>query len=206
MFRSTAPGYGPTVTAMTEPPRPPGDDPGVPGNPYPANEPPTGSTPPPYTPPPPQSGAPGGYPPPPGGGPYGAPPQYGYGPTPGGFESDEDRTWVMVAHFGGAGLAFVSGGWLGWLAPLIALLVRGSQSPPVRVHAVKALNFQLLWAVVALAITIISTCLSVILIGVLGFFLLIVPWAMGTICGLIAGMKALNGEPYDYPASPTWVK
>ena len=228
---------------MTEPPRPPGDDPTAAGNPYPADEPAPGSTPPPYSPPPgppPSAGGPaadpgrtGGYPPPtaggaygtpppgasygapppgasyggppPAGGPYGAP-QYGYGAGPGGFASDEDRTWVMVSHFGGAALAFVSTGWIGWLAPLVALLVRGGQSPAVRAHAVKALNFQLLWAVVALAITIISTCLTIIVIGFVGYFLLAVPWFMGTLFGILAGVRALNGEPYNYPAAPTWVK
>src|SRR5690349_18917832 len=67
---------GPTVSAMTEPPRPPGEgnpsDPTRPINPYPGNDP--GSAPPPppaygspqppsYGTPPPTSGA-GGYPPP----------------------------------------------------------------------------------------------------------------------------------------------
>ena len=201
---------------MTEPPRPPDDV-----NPYSNNDPTSGSTPPPppygapqpppYSPPP-SSGAPG-YGPPPGA--YGPPPgapQYGdYQPGPGqsapaGFSSEDDKTWALVAHFGGAILAFVSGGWLGWVAPLIALLGRGSQSPVVRRHAVQALNFQLLWAVVALAITIVSGCLSIIVIGLLGFFFLAVPWIMGTVFGIIAGVKALNGEPYNYPATPNWVK
>jgi uncharacterized Tic20 family protein len=112
----------------------------------------------------------------------------------------------MVAHFGGAILAFISGGWLGWVAPLISYLARGNQSPAVKQQSAQALNFQLLWAIVALVITVVSTCLSLIVIGILGFFLLVVPWLMGTIFGVIAGVKALNGEPYRYPGAPTWVK
>jgi uncharacterized Tic20 family protein len=113
---------------------------------------------------------------------------------------------VLIAHFGGAVLAFISGGWLGWVAPLISLVAKGSQSPVVRQQSVAALNFQLLWAVVALVITVVSSCLSLIVIGVLGFILLIVPWLMGTIFGIIAGVKALNGEPVQYPGAPNWVK
>jgi uncharacterized Tic20 family protein len=101
---------------------------------------------------------------------------------------------------------FFSGGWLGWVPPLIALIAKGNQSPLVRAHAAAALNFQLLWSLVAVAITIVSTCLSVIVIGVLGFLLLVIPWLVGTICGVIAGVKAANGEPYSYPASPNWIK
>jgi|1186.fasta_scaffold553158_1 uncharacterized Tic20 family protein len=213
---------------MTEPPRPPGD-----GNPYSNNDPTSGSTPPPpaygaaqpppYSPPPtsgaggygpPTSGAPG-YVPPAGGQQYGAQ-QYGgqqfggypagAGPQPAGFASEDDKTWAMIAHFGGAILAFISGGWLGWVAPLVALLAKGNQSPTVRQHATQALNFQLLWAIVALVITVVSTCLSVIVIGLFGFLLLFIPWLMGTIFGIIAGVKALNGEPYTYPGAPNWVK
>jgi uncharacterized Tic20 family protein len=217
---------------MTEPPLPPGEgnssDPTVPPNPYLGNDPTSGSAPPPqygapqqpppYTPPPgsgaggygvpPTSGGPAGYGGPPPG--YGGPPpgpQYGYNaPGPAGFATEDDKTWALVAHFGGAILAFISGGWLGWVAPLIALLAKGGQSPAVRQHSVQALNFQLLWAVVALAITVISTCLSIVVIGLLGFALLIIPWLMGTIFGIIAGVKALNGEPYTYPGAPNWVK
>jgi hypothetical protein len=155
--------------------------------------------------PPPGSGA-GGYGPPPG---YGAPGYGAYGPPGGqggGFATNDDKTWALIAHIGGAAAAFISGGWAGWIPPLIAMLARGNQSPTVRSHAVAALNFQLLWTVVAVVITVVSTCLSVIVIGVLGFFLLVVPWLMGSIFGLIAGIKAMNGEPYRYPGSPNWVK
>jgi uncharacterized protein len=234
---------------MTEPPRPPGEDPGAPHSPYPSQPPGAGATPPPPPPPPygapqapssgaggygpppssgaggygppPSSGAggygppPGAYTPPPGGysppGAYGPPPgSYGpppgaYGP-PGGFSAQDDRTWILVAHFGGAVLSFVSGGWLGWIAPLVSLLARGNQSPAVRQQSANALNFQLVWAIVALVITVISTCLSVIVIGVFGFLLLAVPWLMGTIFGIIAGVRALNNEPFVYPGAPNWVK
>jgi uncharacterized protein len=125
---------------------------------------------------------------------------------PGGYATEDERTWTLIAHFGGAALAFISGGWLGWVAPLVAMLAKGNQSPSVRQQSVGALNFQLLWAVVALAITVISTCLTVIVIGVFGFFLLAVPWLMGTIFGIVAGVKAANGEPYQYPGAPNWVK
>jgi uncharacterized Tic20 family protein len=125
---------------------------------------------------------------------------------PGGYGTEDERTWTLIAHFGGAVLAFISGGWLGWIAPLVAMLAKGNQSPAVRQQSVGALNFQLLWAAVALAITVISTCLTVIVIGIFGFFLLAVPWLMGTIFGVVAGVKAANGELYRYPGAPNWIK
>jgi uncharacterized Tic20 family protein len=174
--------------AMTEPPRPPGDDPTAPVNPQ-------GSTPPPpppggYAPPP------GGYAPPPGG--YVPPPDYGQR-QPGYSSPQDDRTWILITHFGGAAGAFIGGGCSGWIVPLIAMLARGNQSPVVRAEAVKALNFQLLWSIIAL----IGWSTSCIGIG-----LIIGPIAMliGIVFGVIAGVKASNNEPYNYPMTVQIIK
>jgi hypothetical protein len=195
---------------MTEPPRPPGEGPTPPFNPYAANDPTSGSTPPPSSPPPPP---PGGYAPPPGGGytppaeggytpPPGAytppPQQYGYTPPPGGGVQD-DRTWILITHFGGAAGAFLGGGVSGWIVPLIALLARGNQSPIVRAEAVKALNFQLLWSIIAL-VGWATSCLGIgIVIGIGAAIVAIV-------FGVIAGVKASNNEPYNYPMSVQIIK
>jgi uncharacterized Tic20 family protein len=105
----------------------------------------------------------------------------------------------MIAHFGGAGAAFISGGWLGWLAPLIAMLVKGNESPTVRAHAVAALNFQILWSAVA----VVGYILLCILIGVV-----IIPIAvlMSVIFGIIGGIRANEGQLYRYPASVSLIK
>jgi uncharacterized Tic20 family protein len=214
---------------MTEPPRPPGDgnpnDPTAPFNPYPANDPAPGSTPPPPppygapqppsygAPQPPSYGAPqpptsgaGGYAPPPGSGaPYGQPqygqPQYGqsqYG-QPGPGASGDDKTWIAVAHFGGAAGMFLGGGTLGWVAPLVAMLSRGPQSPAVRAEAVKALNFQLLWSIIAVVCWFLA-CI------VIGAFLAPIAALIGIIFGVIAGIKSSNGEVYNYPMSYNFIK
>lgn len=220
---------GPTVLVMTEPPRPPGEgnpsDPTAPLNPYSGNDPAPGSVPPPppsygspqpptYGSPPPDSGA-GGYAPPPGSGaggyapppasgaPYGGPPpQYGapqYGGQPGPNSAQEDKTWILVAHFGGAAGALVGGGTLGWIAPLVAMLARGQQSPYVRAEAIKALNFQILWSIIAVVCWAL-TCI------VIGAFLAPIAALIAIIFGIIAGVKASNNEPYNYPMSYNFIK
>jgi uncharacterized Tic20 family protein len=218
---------------MTEPPRPPGEEPTAPLNPYSSNDPRPESAPPPppygapqpptygspapvsgaggYPPPssgaggypPPSSGA-GGYAPPPGSGaggygpPPGAPP-YGYGQQPGGTSSPDDKTWILIAHFGGAAGAFIGAGCSGWIAPLIALLARGNQSPVVRAEAIKALNFQIVWSVVAF-IGWATACIAI------GFVIAPIAMLIAIIFGVIAGVKANNNEPYDYPMSVSIVK
>ena len=246
MLPSTALGSGPTVSAMTEPPRPPGDgnphDPTTPLNPYSANDPTSGSTPPPpppYGAPPPSSGA-GGYVPPPdygtpppgsgagygappptsgagygappptsgagygappptsGAGGYGAPgygaPGYGaYGAGPAGFANNDEKTWALIAHFGGI--------LVGFIAPLVAMLAKGNESPAVRAHSVEALNFQITWGIATLVASILGACT----LGIL-FFLPIITWIVVIVFSIIGGMKANEGQLYHYPATFRLVK
>ena len=166
--------------------------------------------------PPPSSGA-GGYPPPPGSGapygqpqsgqpPYGQPqygqPQYGqpqYGGQPGPAATGDDRTYILGAHFGGALGAFIGGGTLGWVAPLIVMLTRGVQSPAVRAEAIKALNFQILWSIITV-IAWFTACIAI------GFVLAPIAALIAIIFGVIAGIKASNGEPYKYPMTYNFIK
>ena len=204
---------------MTEPPRPPGDgnpsDPTAPLNPYSGNDPASGSNPPPthgspqpptYGSPPPSSGA-GGYAPPPTSGAGGyvppssdagsyAPPGYGaplgqgtYGAQPTGFTTTDEKTWALIAHFGGI--------LVGFIAPLVALLVKGSESPAVRAHAVEALNFQITWGIATVAASVIAVCSFGLL-----FFLPMLTWLVVIVFSILAGLKANEGELYRYPM--TW--
>jgi len=185
---------------MTEPPRPPGagnpDDHAAPSDPYAANDPAPGSAPPP---PPPGYGTP-----PPGNSQYGyAPPpndpQYGFPPQPGYAASADDKTWILITHFGGAAGSLVSTGVLGWVVPLIAMLAKGNQSPAVRAEAIKALNFQLIWSIVAF-IGWATVCIGI------GIVVMIGAMVVGIVFGVIAGVKASNNEPYNYPLSYSFIK
>jgi len=208
MSPSTGLSSGPTVSAMTEPPRPPGEgssnDPTAPYNPYAANDQTPGSTPPPSSPPPPPPPGgyapppPGGYTPPPGG--YNPPPQQygGYNPPPAGSGLD-DKNWILINHFGGAAGAFIGGAVTGWIVPLIVLLARGNQSPHVRSEAIKALNFQILWSIVGV-IGWATACIGI------GVVITAAAWLVAIIFGVIAGVKASNNEPYNYPMSVQFIK
>lgn len=93
----------------------------------------------------------------------------------------------------------ISGGVLGWIAPLVAMLARGNQSPTVRAHAVAALNFQLIWSIVGL----VGWVLSCILIGFIGVGAAII---LGAVFGIIAGIKANEGQLYRYPLAASFIK
>lgn len=203
MLSSTGLSCAPTVWAMTEPPRPPGagnpNDPTEPFNPYADNDPGSGSTPPPgyQSPPSAYEPPPAGYQQPPPGyqQPYNAPP-----PGPGhGYTAQDDRTWILIAHFGGAAGTFVGGALAGWIVPLIVMLAKGNQSAAVRAESVKALNFQLLWSIVGL-VGWATSCIGI------GFVIVAIAWIVAIVFGIVAGIKAANGEPYNYPMAVTIIK
>ncbi|MDI1465597.1 DUF4870 domain-containing protein [Catellatospora sp. KI3] len=165
---------------MSEP-TPPGSAPQEPPVPSaPSFEPPAPSAPPsaPYSPP----AASGGYT---------APPP---GPAPVGYSNPDDKTWALIAHFGGA---------LTWfIAPLIALLVKGNESPTVKAHATAALNFQVLWTGINLVCICIGTCLGWLLLPLVLYFVPLFPLIMG----ILAGVKANNGELPKYPLTMNLIK
>jgi uncharacterized Tic20 family protein len=159
-----------------------------------------------YAPPPPAGGSygppPGGYPPPPppppGGGYAPSPGGYQAGPAPIGYANSDEKTFALVAHFGGAAGALISLGVLGFVGPLIAYLAKGQQSPAVRAHAVAALNFQALWSIIAFVMALWSWCLL--------FIPSLIVMALQIIFGIMAGMKANEGQLYKYPMSVTFLK
>jgi uncharacterized protein len=132
--------------------------------------------PPPPPPVPPAGGPPGG---PPGGGPPGQRP----------LPADQERLWAMLSHL----LSFVAAYlFLGFVAPLVILLVFGQRSAFVRANAVESLNFNLSW----LLYGVISVVLLVVGIGI---FLLIALGIAYVILIVIASIRANNGELYRYP-------
>jgi uncharacterized protein len=198
-----APGYGPPPSGEQYAPPPTS---GAGYTPPPTSG--AGYAPPPtsgggYAPPPTSGGgyvppAGGGYQPPPGGG-YAPPGGYQPGPAPVGYASNDDKTWALVAHFGGAAGMLIGVGGGGWVAPLIALLAKGNTSPTVRAHAAAALNFQLLWSIIGI-IGWILTCAFV------GIIIFLAAMVLGIVFGVIAGLRANEGQLYKYPMSLNIIK
>ncbi len=129
----------------------------------------------------------------------GSPAGGGYGPAS--YANNDEKTWALVAHFGGAAGVIVGGGLLGWVAPLIAMMTRGQQSPTVRAHAVAALNFQITWTIAS----VLAWVVTVITCGIL-FFVPMLVWLVPLIFGIIGGIKANEGVLYRYPMTYNFIK
>jgi uncharacterized protein len=152
-----------------------------------------------YAPPP---GSPaGGYPP---GGYGGAPQGYpggGYGAPPGGFANDDEKTWVLIAHWGGVAGIVLLGGLFGWVGPLIAYMSKGKESQTVRAHSLMALNFHLTWAGVNLIAWIIAVVTCLVATPLVGITIIV-----ALVIGIIGSIKATNGEFWRYPATLELIK
>ena len=140
-------------------------------------------------PPPPPSVPPGGGPPM-GGPPAGGPP--GQRPLP----PDQERLWGMLAHLLSFVAAYIA---LGFLAPLIVLMVFGQRSAYVRAHAVESLNFNLTWLLYA----VVAVILAFLLIGIV---ILIALGIAYLVLVIIASVRANNGEFFRYPLTIRFVR
>lgn len=114
------------------------------------------------------------------------------GPPPG-YASSEEKNWVLLAHFGGIILGFI--------APLIALLGKGNESPTVKAHATEALNFQITWGIASIVAVIITICSFGFL-----FFLPLLTWLVIVIFSILGGMAANEGRLYHYPMTFRFLK
>jgi uncharacterized protein len=133
--------------------------------------------PPPPEPPLPPSG------PPPGGPPAGGRPA---GPP---LPPDQERLWGMLAHLLSFVAAYIA---LGFVAPLVVLLVFGPRSAFVRAQAVESLNFNLSWLLYAVVG-------GILLIVGIGLLILIALGIAYVVLIVIASIRANNGEFFRYP-------
>jgi uncharacterized Tic20 family protein len=143
-----------------------------------------------------------GYPGPAAGGNMAYPGQQpAYGVPPQGYANNDEKTYVMIAHWGGVAGVFLGGGVLGWVGPLIAYVSKGAVSPTVRAHAITSLNFHITWATAV----VLSWVLAGVTCGLL-FFIPLLVWLVPLIVGIVGGVKATNGEFYRYPMSYPFIK
>jgi uncharacterized Tic20 family protein len=140
--------------------------------------------------------------PPPGEGQYQQPYQQPYPPPQPGYPAQQpagaqpmtdsdQRLWASLGHFGGIIIGFI--------APLIVMLVYGERSAYVKRHSVEGLNFQITMAIAH----IVAAILWIVLIGILLTFALVV---VNIIFCIIAGMAANKGQEYRYPVNIRLVK
>jgi len=111
------------------------------------------------------------------------------------MSAQDERTWSVIAHL--SVLLLVVG-----LMPFGALLVwllYKDRSQKVRFHALQAIWYQIAWLVILVVYAFVSLVLSLIIIGIVMFFLLPILALIPLIHGCYAAYKVSQGLEYRYP-------
>lgn len=102
----------------------------------------------------------------------------------------DEKLWATLIHIGG--ILF------GFLPALIGYLVLKDKGPFIRAHSATALNFQITLVIAY----VVGTILTFLFIGI---FILLAAWVLAIVFGIIAAIKANQGQPYVYPIAIRFV-
>ncbi len=106
---------------------------------------------------------------------------------------EEVRNWAMACHL--FALVGMLGNGIGYLfGPLITWLIKRNDHPFIDEHGKEAVNFQLTMFLALLC------CVPLVFI-IIGIPMMILIGLIMTILPIVAGIKAANGEHYQYPLS-----
>lgn len=103
----------------------------------------------------------------------------------------EENTWAGAAHWSALVTTLVG---LGFLGPLLIMLIKGPESPRVRAAAVESLNFEITYIIAM----IISSLAMFIFIGFITIFVFPIVWL---VLRIMASVAASRGENYRYPVN-----
>jgi len=108
----------------------------------------------------------------------------------------EERNWAMFCHLGGLAYFFPLGN---IIVPLILWSMRKDSSPLVDREGKKALNFQI-------SFTIYMFVAMILVFVIIGIFALIVLGLLQLIFVVLAVVKTLNNEDFEYPMSIRFIQ
>ena len=131
---------------------------------------------------------------------YGSPreePRLSRVPQGSGMSAQDERTWSMLAHL--SILLSLVTGIGGPIAALVIWLVYKDKSQRVAFHALQSLWYQVAWIVIIFAYVIVSTILSIVIIGIFMFFLLPLVALVPLVHQCYAAYKVYQGVDYRYP-------
>ena len=112
---------------------------------------------------------------------------------------NDERTTGLAAHGVALAATVLSGGFLGFVAALVMYLVFRDRGPFVRYNTANALNVQIIAGIVML----VSLPLMFVLVGFLTFA---AAWLFAVVVHTIGMVKANNGEWWNPPMTPQFVK
>jgi uncharacterized protein len=135
--------------------------------------------------------------------------QQGYQAQPATMSAEDERTWGAIAHAAAVVAMICSAGFLGFLASIAVYVVHKDRGPFVRAHAANSLNIQItmfIWLVVLGILTIPIALLTLGLGLVVMLPALAAAFLIAGVLHVIGAVKAYNGEWWNPPFTPRFVK
>jgi hypothetical protein len=112
----------------------------------------------------------------------------------------EERTWGMLSHVSALAAMALSAGLLGFVGSLVIYVLYKDRGPFVRAHSANSLNVQitmLIWLILSIPL--------ILALG-LGFLVMLAAPVVAFVLHLVGAVKAYNGEWWDPPLTPRFVR
>lgn len=125
------------------------------------------------------------------------------------MSAEDERTWGAVSHAGAIVAMICSAGFLGFLASIAVYVIHKDRGPFVRAHAANSINIQItmfIWLVVLGILTIPIALLTLGLGLVVMLPALAAAFVIAGVLHVIGAIKAYNGEWWNPPLTPRFVK
>lgn len=143
---------------------------------------------------------------------YGGQPQYGAPGQPqyaaaAPMSPVDEKNAGMWGHISGLS-TIVTGGFGGWIGPLIVYMIYKDRSAFARQESKEALNFGIFMTILAVGIMVVGIVLAIPTFGLLGIIsaLYWIPGLLQVIFSIIGAIRVNNGGSYRYPFNWRMVK
>src|SRR5688572_15844528 len=140
---------------------------------------------------------------------YGQQPEPTYSATPAMMSAQQERTWGAISHAGAVVAMICSAGFLGFLASIAVYVVHKDRGPFVRAHAANSLNIQITMFIWLVVLGILTIPVAIFTLG-LGLVVMLpalaAAFVVAGVLHVIGAVKAYNGEWWNPPFTPSFVK
>jgi uncharacterized Tic20 family protein len=122
---------------------------------------------------------------------------------------EDERTWGAISHAGAVVAMICSAGFLGFLASIAVYVVHKDRGPFVRAHAANSLNIQITMFIWLVVLGILTIPVAIFTLG-LGLVVMLpalaAAFVVAGVLHVIGAVKAYNGEWWNPPFTPSFVK
>lgn len=123
--------------------------------------------------------------------------QHAIGPS-----TDEGKMYAIIAHIGAVVVGIFTGGFLGFVAPLVIMFMAKDKDPWAAEQAKESLNFQLMILIFSIVTFVATIILSILTFGLAIFIIAPIALIVGLaalVLIIMATIAVSKGQSYRYP-------